>query len=112
MSEWGKLHRQAARYKALYPAGTRVVLNHMEDPWAPVPAGTRGTVVAVDDVGQLHMKWDNGRTLALVPGEDTFRKLNPEEILEEQRSFDEKLAEAKAKAETTIEFGREREMDI
>ena len=30
------------------------------------------------------MKWDNGRTLAIVPGEDSFRKLTDEEIAEEE----------------------------
>ena len=30
------------------------------------------------------MKWDNGRTLAIVPGEDSFRKLTDEELAEEQ----------------------------
>lgn len=34
-----------------FPPGTRIVLNHMDDPYAPVPTGTRGTVRAVDDVG-------------------------------------------------------------
>lgn len=63
----------------------------MEDPWAPVPSGTKGTVEAADDIGQLHMKWDNGRTLALVPGEDSFRKLTDAELQEEQN---ESIAEA------------------
>ena len=72
MNEWERLRRQAQRYKENYPPGTRVMLLSMEDPWAPVPSGTRGTVEAVDDIGQLHMKWDNGRTLALVPGEDSL----------------------------------------
>lgn len=61
-----------------------MVLNHMEDPWSPVPAGTRGTVAAVDAIGQIHMKWDNGRSLALVPGADSFRKLTAEEIAKEE----------------------------
>ena len=65
-------HEQVERIKALYPAGTRIRLNHMDDPWSPVPEGTEGTVDMVDDIGQLHMKWDNGRTLPLVPGEDSF----------------------------------------
>lgn len=84
-SEWEKLRRTATRYKEMYPPGTRVVLNHMEDPWSPVPAGTRGTVAAVDAIGQIHMKWDNGRSLALVPGADSFRKLTAEEIAKEEQ---------------------------
>ena len=62
-------------YKEMYPKGTRIELISMEDPFAPIESGTKGTVVLVDDMGQIHMKWDNGRTLALVPGEDSFRKI-------------------------------------
>ena len=29
-------------------------------------------------IGQIHMKWDNGRTLALVPGEDSFSVIHQE----------------------------------
>lgn len=80
MNDWAKLSRQADEYKKTYPVGTRIVLIHMDDPWAPVPAGTRGTVKFVDDAGQIHMSWDNDRTLALVPGEDLFRKLTEQEL--------------------------------
>ena len=62
--------------KKQYPAGCRVELYRMEDPWSPVQAGTKGTVVCVDDAGQLHMQWDNGRTLALVPGTDSFSRID------------------------------------
>ena len=63
--------------KEQYPPGTRIRLNSMNDPYAPVAPGTEGVVDVVDDDGQLHMKWDNGRTLALIPGEDSFTVLPP-----------------------------------
>lgn len=31
------------------------------------------------------MAWDNGRTLAVIPGVDTFRRLTPQELAEEQQ---------------------------
>ena len=50
----------------------------------PVESGTRGTVRVVDDIGTLHCDFDNGRSLGVVPGEDSFRKLTDEELAEEQ----------------------------
>ena len=67
-----------------YPPGTRVMLNNMNDPYSPVEPGTRGTVRYVDDSGQLGVAWDNGRSLSLIPGEDSFRKLTQQEIIQEQ----------------------------
>lgn len=60
-----------------YPPGTRIRLNSMSDPYSPVPAGIEGIVDLVDDAGQIHMKWNNGRTLPLIPGEDSFTVLPP-----------------------------------
>ena len=70
---------QVVRLKAQYPPGTRIRLDHMDDPYAPIPAGTEGVVQAVDDAGQLMMKWDNGRSLSLIPGEDSFSIIQQEE---------------------------------
>ena len=63
--------------KEQYPKGTRIRLNSMEDPYAPIAPGTEGEVDFVDDLGSLHMKWSNGRSLALIPGEDSFSVLPP-----------------------------------
>ena len=82
-NEFDRLRMQAEINKQRYPSGTRIQLNHMNDPWSPVPCGTRGTVVCVDDIGQIHMRWDNGRSLPLNTDEDSFRRLTEQEIAEE-----------------------------
>ena len=64
--------RQLRALRERYPAGTRIRLNRMDDPYAPIPPGTTGSVDYIDDSGNIHMKWDNGRTLSLIPGEDDF----------------------------------------
>ena len=63
--------------------------HRMSDPFAPVPSGTKGTVEHVDDAGQIHMKWDNGSSLALISDEDLFRKLTDEEIAQESEQSTE-----------------------
>lgn len=84
MNEWDRLRRQAERYKQDYPKGTRVLLLSMGNDPRPVEDNTRGTVMAVDDIGTVHCKFDNGRQLGLIPGEDSFRKLSQEELQTEQ----------------------------
>lgn len=63
-----------ASLRKAYPAGTRVELVQMDDVQAP-PTGTRGTVLGVDDIGSLLMKWDNGSGLNVVYGVDIVRKV-------------------------------------
>jgi len=41
--------------------------------------GLKGTVTHVDDAGQIHMRWENGSSLALNVEVDTFKKIEPEE---------------------------------
>lgn len=61
------------RLRELYPAGTRVKLVEMDDPQAP-PPGTLGTVIGVDDIGSLMVRWDNGSSLSAVYGVDRVVK--------------------------------------
>lgn len=67
------------RYRRQYPAGTTIMLDAMPDDPYPVPAGTLGTVTDVDDAGQVHIRWRNGRSLAVIPGHDSFHIVQPEQ---------------------------------
>ena len=53
-----------------YPEGARVELDFMDDPQAP-PQGTRGTVLGVDDMASIMVRWDNGSGLNVAYGEDS-----------------------------------------
>jgi DNA repair protein RadC len=52
--------------------GKRVRLIEMQDPYA-VPKGTMGTIKFVDGIGQIHVNWDNGSSLALIPNVDKYK---------------------------------------
>ena len=64
------------RLRASYPKGTRVELIEMDDPYRDMPAGLRGTVVAVDDIGTVHIAWDNGSSLGAAYGVDRIRRIS------------------------------------
>lgn len=54
--------------------GKRVELIYMNDDQAP-EAGTKGVVTKIDDIGTIHVTWDNGSTLGLLPNEDEYKIL-------------------------------------
>ena len=62
----------AARNKARFPKGTIVQLDDMAGE-RDMPAGLRGKVTMVDDIGQVHVAWENGRSLALNTEQDSFK---------------------------------------
>ena len=75
---------------AEYEVGQRVRLLapmvNSNSSWMPVeegmPAGLEGTInyVSIDgprDFHQLGVKWDNGRSLSLLPGKDSFVVIAP-----------------------------------
>ena len=53
-------------------AGDKVRCTRMMDDPRPVPPGFIGTVKNIDDIGTIHVVWQDGRFLGLVPGIDQF----------------------------------------
>ena len=60
--------------KKEYPKGTKVELIQMDDVKAP-PIGTKGTVIGVDSIGSIIVKWENGSSLNVLYGIDRVIKV-------------------------------------
>jgi hypothetical protein len=60
-------------------AGKRIELVSTTDPYTSLKPGDKGTVDFVDDIGTVHVTWDNGSKLGLVPGEDQFKIMDEED---------------------------------
>jgi Domain of unknown function (DUF4314) len=58
--------------------GDRVELDSTTDPYTRVLPGTRGTVTSVDDLGTIHVAWDGGARLGLIPGVDHWHPIGKE----------------------------------
>ena len=70
-----------------YPIGTKIQLISMRDEKYPVLTGTVGEVTHIDDMGTIHMKWENGSSepsttnliaigkLYEIPPEELLKKL-------------------------------------
>jgi len=63
-------------YRRQYPIGAKVELVCKGDPHRDMLVGLKGIVTFVDDSGQIHCAWENGSSLALVPGIDRFRAVS------------------------------------
>lgn len=63
------------RLRKQYPAGTRVELVRMNDPYSKLKPGDTGTVTMVDSIGTIFVNWDCGSGLGIVYGEDKCRIL-------------------------------------
>lgn len=64
--------------KKYYKTGQKVRLIKMYDYIAPIPPLTIGIIEYIDDIGQIHINWNNGSKLALVPNVDEFEILKAE----------------------------------
>ena len=78
------------RLREQYPAGARVELLHMEDPYnTKLVPGSKGTVLTVDDLGTIHVRWDCGSSLGVAYGEDSCKVIEQEqpEVPEMERFY-------------------------
>ena len=62
-----------AQLRKKYPTGTKLQLISMRDEKYPILPGTIGVVTHIDDLGSIHMKWQNGSSLAIIPEVDSFK---------------------------------------
>lgn len=64
------------RLRQQFPAGSRVELISMSDPYTKLKPGDRGTVEVVDSIGTIFVKWDCGSGLGVAYGEDHIRRID------------------------------------
>ena len=82
------------RIREQYPAGTRIELISMDDPYSKLKPGDRGTVSGVDDIGTVFVAWDSGSGLGLAYSADSFRRV--EQTLTDELSAPMELLEKAA----------------
>ena len=63
--------KKVEEIKNTYKTGMRIRLIKMDDIQAP-PIGTMGTVIGVDDIGSILVRWDNGSSLHVLVDEDAL----------------------------------------
>lgn len=61
--------KEVEEIKNTYKVGMRIKLIKMDDIQAP-PVGTFGTIIGVDDIGSILVRWDNGSCLHILIDKD------------------------------------------
>lgn len=66
------------RLRKEYPAGCRIVLDEMDDPYTKIPVGSQATCLGVDDAGNILCAWDCGSSLSIAWPVDRCHKVGTE----------------------------------
>ena len=69
-------------YQKRYPPGSRIEMTDDVD-GETIKNGDKGTVFVVDDIGTVHVDFDNGHSLGLLPYEDHFKRIKDDITLNE-----------------------------
>jgi hypothetical protein len=56
--------------------GKKVKLVSTTDPYTLLKPGETGIINYIDDYGTIHVCWENGSRLGLIPGEDKWEYVN------------------------------------
>ena len=59
-----------------FSAGKRVELVFCRDPHTHLEPGLKGTILFIDDLGTVHVRWDNGSQLGLIPNIDQWKEIS------------------------------------
>jgi hypothetical protein len=55
--------------------GDRVELIYTDDEYTNLKPGALGTVRHIDSLGTVHVEWDSGAHLGMIPGHDRIEKV-------------------------------------
>lgn len=81
--------KKIEQIKNKYPSGTKIKLTKdMSEEEYPILSGMEGIVDFVDDIGTIHMKWNNGHSLGIIPEVDSFEVIEDEPVKEEEEMIE------------------------
>ena len=97
--------KELKRLREEFIEGAVVELIEMNDPYHPVPSGTRGKVTDVDDMGTIHVRWSTGSSLGVAYGEDSCVRIRTCPICKKEYKGRPALSRVDNKQEICSECG-------
>lgn len=64
--------------------GDRIELVYTSDQFTNLQPGDQGTVTMIDAMDTVHVRWDSGSTLGMVPGEDNFKRIETKLVFDDE----------------------------